>query len=39
MVEAVARLRPYQTSDDKQVRFAIGKANFGQLASANIRRE
>lgn len=35
MVEPVARIRPFQTSDDKDVRFAIGKGSLESLAVAN----
>jgi hypothetical protein len=37
MAEPVARIRPFQASDDKVVRFAIGKANMESLAVANRR--
>jgi len=37
MVEPVARIRPFQPSDDKLVRFCIGKANMEPLAVANFR--
>lgn len=35
MVEPVARIRLFQPSDDKHVRFLIGKANMESLATAN----
>ena len=37
MAEPVACIRPFQASDDKVVRFAIGKANMESLAVANRR--
>lgn len=37
MVEPVARIRAFEASDDKQVRFVIGKANLESLAIANRR--
>lgn len=37
MAEPVARIRPFQASDDKVVRFAIGKAHMESLAVANRR--
>lgn len=39
MAEPVARIRPFQASDDKVVRFAIGKAHMESLAVANRRGE
>jgi hypothetical protein len=39
MAEHVARIRPFQASDDKVVRLAIGKANMESLAVANRRGE
>jgi len=35
MVEPSAHIRPFQVSDDKQVRFVIGKGNMASLAVAN----
>jgi hypothetical protein len=35
MVEPIARIRPFVLSDDKLVRFLIGKANMESLAVAN----
>ena len=35
MVEPVARIRPFQASDDANVRFAIGKGSLESLAVAN----
>ena len=35
MVEPVARIRPFQISDDKDVRFALGKGSLESLAVAN----
>jgi len=35
MVEPAALIRPFKLSDDKQVRFVIGKATLGCLAVAN----
>jgi len=37
MAEPVARIRPFQASDYKVVRLAIGKANMEPLAVANRR--
>jgi hypothetical protein len=37
MVEPVARIRLVQSSDDKALVFAIGKANMEPLAVANFR--
>jgi len=37
MVEPVAHIRAFEASDDKQVRFVIGKANLESLAVANRR--
>lgn len=37
MVEPIARIRPFQASDDKLVRFTIGKATMESLAVANRR--
>jgi hypothetical protein len=37
MAQPVARIRPFQSSDDRVVRFAIGKANMESLAVANSR--
>ena len=37
MVEPTARIRPFETTDERQVQFMIGKANFGALAVANRR--
>lgn len=39
MAEHIARIRPFQASDDKVVRLAIGKANMESLAVANRRGE
>jgi hypothetical protein len=33
----VARIRPFVPSDDKTVRFLIGKANIESLSAANRR--
>lgn len=35
MVEPSARIRPFEVSDEKQVKFAIGKGNLESLAVAN----
>ena len=35
MVEPVARIRPFQASDDTIVRFVIGKGSLESLAVAN----
>jgi len=39
MVQPTARIRPYEPSDDKEVRFIIGKTNMEPLAVANQRGE
>jgi hypothetical protein len=37
MVEPSAHIRAFKASDEKQVRFVIGKANLAALAVANIK--
>lgn len=37
MTEHVARIRPYRASDERVVRFALGKSNLESLAVANHR--
>ena len=39
MVQPVARIRPFQVSDDKDVRFAIGKGSLESLAVANRKSQ
>ena len=39
MVQPVARIRPFQISDDKDVRFAIGKGSLESLAVANRKSQ
>jgi hypothetical protein len=39
MDEPVARIRPFEPSDDKEVRFIIGKSNMEYLAVANSSGE
>lgn len=37
MVEPIARIRAFKASDERQVKFAIGKSNLESLAVANRR--
>jgi hypothetical protein len=39
MVEPSARIRAFETTDERRVQFLIGKANLGALAVANQRSQ
>jgi hypothetical protein len=39
MVEPSARIRAFETTDERPIQFMIGKANLGALAVANQRSQ